>query len=101
MYVSKKNKIINNAFWQQFIIFLKDDKSNKFLINYIEEKCICFNIDKRNFIKFFINYLLNNAEYCLNDKWLSVFAKTIHTNSNILYVLNYFLLKIKELYKPL
>ena len=41
------------------------------------------------------------SEYCLNDKWLSVYAKTIHTNSNILYVLNYFLLKIKELYKPL
>ena len=97
----KKNKIITNAFWKQFIIFLQDNKSNKFLINYIEEKCICFNIDKRNFIKFFINYLLNNAEYCLNDKWLSVFAKTIHTNSNILYVLNYFLLKIKELYNPL
>ena len=25
----KKNKIITNAFWQQFIIFLKDNKSNK------------------------------------------------------------------------
>ena len=97
----KKNKIITNLFWKKFIMLLKDNKSNKYIINIIEKKCICFNINKQNFIKYFVKYLLNNTEYCFNDEWLSLFIKIIHTNSNIFYILNYFLFKIKELYKSL
>ena len=97
----KKNKIITSTFWEKFIMLLKDNKSNKYIINIIEKKCICFNIDKQNFLKYFVKYLLNNAEYCFNDDWLSLFIKIIHTNSNIFYILNYFLFKIKELYKSL
>ena len=41
------------------------------------------------------------AEKGLKDEWLSLFIKIIHTNSNIFYILNYFLFKIKELYKSL
>ena len=93
-----KEKIITNKFWKRFIVILKENKSNNALIEFIEEKSIEFNIDKRNFLKCFISYILNNKEYSLNDKWLSVFSRTIHTYSNINYILNYFLLKIKELY---
>jgi len=97
----EKNKIITNLFWKKFIILLKKNKSNKFLIKFIEEKCISFNIDKRNFIKHFINYLLNNAEYCLNSKWLSLFSKTIHSRALFFYTFNYFLLDMKDLYMSL
>ena len=92
------DKIITNDFWEELITYLKQNKSNEELIKFIEQKSIDFNIDKKNFLKFFINYLLNNKEYSLHDKWISVFAKIIHTCSNIDYIINYFLLKLKELY---
>ena len=92
------DKIITNDFWEELINYLKQNKSNEKLIKFIEQKSIDFNIDKKNFLKFFINYLLNNKEYSLHDKWISVFAKIIHTCSNIDYIINYFLLKLKELY---
>ena len=92
------DKIITNDFWEELINYLKQNKSNDELIKFIEQKSIDFNIDKKNFLKFFINYLLNNKEYSLHDKWISVFAKIIHTCSNIDYIINYFLLKLKELY---
>jgi replication factor C subunit 3/5 len=92
------DKIITNDFWEELINYLKQNKSNEELIKFIEQKSIDFNIDKKNFLKFFINYLLNNKEYSLHDKWISVFAKIIHTCSNIDFIINYFLLKLKELY---
>ena len=92
------DKIITNDFWEELINYLKQNKSNDELIKFIEQKSIDFNIDKKNFLKFFINYLLNNKEYSLHDKWISVFAKIIHTCSNVNYIINYFLLKLKELY---
>lgn len=92
------DKIITNDFWEELINYLKQNKSNEKLIKFIEQKSIDFNIDKKNFLKFFINYLLNNKEYSLHDKWISVFAKIIHTCSNVDYIINYFLLKLKELY---
>ena len=92
------DKIITNDFWEELINYLKQNKSNETLIKFIEQKSIDFNIDKKNFLKFFINYLLNNKEYSLHDKWISVFAKIIHTCSNVDYIINYFLLKLKELY---
>ena len=92
------DKIITNDFWEELINYLKQNKSNEKLIKFIEQKSIDFNIDKKNFLKFFINYLLNNKEYSLHDKWISVFAKIIHTCSNVNYIINYFLLKLKELY---
>ena len=92
------DKIITNDFWEELINYLKQNKSNETLIKFIEQKSIDFNINKKNFLKFFINYLLNNKEYSLHDKWISVFAKIIHTCSNVDYIINYFLLKLKELY---
>jgi len=90
--------IITNSFWKKFIILLKENKSNQEIIQFINEKCICFNINKLTFLKNFIKYLLNNTEYCFNNQWLSLFSRVLHSNSNILYILNYFLLSIKELY---
>ena len=97
----EKNEIMTNAFWEKFIIHLKKNKSNKFIIRLIKRKCINFNIDERNFIKYFINYLLNNKKYCLNDKWLSLFSKIVHSNCLFSYILNYFLITLKELYMSL
>jgi len=93
-----ENNIITNSFWKNFVIFLKKNRPNQEIIQFINEKCICFNIDKLTFLNNFIKYLLNNEENCLQDKWLSLFSKVLHCHSNILYVLNYFLLSIKELY---
>ena len=97
----KKDRIMTKEFWVKFILELKKNKTNKELVKYIEEKCIDFNTDKRNFIKNFINYLLENAGYACNEEWFLFFGRCIHTNCNIYYKLNYFLLRLKTLYKDL
>ena len=97
----KKNKIITKKFWNEFILLLKENKSNHYLIKFIEEKCIDFNMDKSNFIKNFINYLLENTEYACTEDWLLFFGRCIHSNCNIYYKMSYFLLRLKLLYKSL
>ena len=97
----KKNRIMTKKFWVKFISLLKENRSNKQLIKFIEEKCIDFNMDKPNFIKNFINYLLENTEYACTEDWFLFFGRCIHSNCNIIYKLNYFLLRLKTLYKSL
>jgi len=97
----KKNRIMTKKFWVKFISLLKENRSNNQLIKFIEEKCIDFNMDKPNFIKNFINYLLENTEYACAEDWFLFFGRCIHCNCNIIYKLNYFLLRLKILYKSL
>ena len=95
------NKMITPKFWISFIALLKSNESNNEIITFIERNCSVLNIAIKDFMGEFINYLIQHKEYTLQDSWLSFFKTIIHSNTNADDILNYFLCKLKLLYKSL
>ena len=93
------NKMITGYFWESFINIIKQGKSTSELNDFVTKNCIEFNISVRDFLKEFINYLVYNKDFVLQDKWLSFFRKIIHTNASTDFFLDYFLCKISDLFE--
>ena len=95
------NKMVTFELWDSFIQHLKENISNDELIQFITDKCIQLNIAEKDFIMEFINYLIHQKEYSLQDEWLTFFKNVIHSAANSDLIFNYFLCKIKDLYMSL
>ena len=95
-----KGNIITNKVWEKLIDKIKKDKPpiiNKFIL----KECNKYNIEIKEFINKFIQYLLLNNNI-LNEKFVTRFKYIIHnSNVNDEYFLNYFIYSIVELYKLL
>ena len=99
------NNIIPKKTWVKVIQLFKLKKQKKsiektkhFISNYCIEHCI----SKKEFIHQFINYLINNTDYCLNNEWLTEFELIVHNeniNNNIFF--NYSVHHLYDLYNSL
>ena len=92
------NNIITNDTLENLIILFKSKDNNKikpFIIDYCESKYISI----YEFVKYFIFYIIENKEYCLNSNWLTYLELIIHNEQiNIDIYLPFFINHLYDLY---
>ena len=86
--------IIEDDVWETLISKLKTNTRLNILNDYLYDISIKYNIDKKNIIKFFFNYIISNYQYIVNRKFLKFVENVMHSDiSNndviIMYSLSY------------
>jgi replication factor C subunit 3/5 len=92
------NTIIKSTVWEKLHDMIKTKKC-KDVLNYIHNICIHYNMDKKNIIQTYFNYILRNHGYLITPKYLDIITSLIHaTDVNIETILNYFCNNLQEYY---
>jgi len=88
--------IIDNSIWENILIKLKNKDSLSIINKYIHEISIKYNIDKKNLIKDFINYIIRNKPNIISTEFFTFVENLIHIPecNNKIYV-NYLLSKLE------
>jgi len=79
-------KIIDNTIWFQLINMLKDNFNLEESKLFVQNISIQYNIDKKNIIKDFINYIIRNHTKYLNTEFFNFVENLMHSqvqNNNI------------------
>jgi replication factor C subunit 3/5 len=94
-----ESNIITNEKWENIDRLLhNENKSN--IIDYLHDISVQYNIDKKNIMKKFFNYIILNRKNIITVKFLEIVEIVMHSNdSNINHILNYFVENMIELYK--
>jgi len=81
--------VIKDNFWVKLLKKMSK-KDDKFIKEYIGEKCIFFNIQPRQFVIKFFLYLIHNKKNILKRGWLDEMEFILH-NKNIkdMYIIDY------------
>ena len=89
-------KITTHAFWEEMLTIIKSEKIEK-IIQIIDLKCSKYNIEKNNFIKEFIIFLIKNKTELINTDMLSMLTYIIHNiHTNIKYLSYYFISELRR-----
>jgi replication factor C subunit 3/5 len=78
--------IINDNVWENLINKILNKESLNCICNYIYEISTIYNIDKKNIIKEFLNYIIRNYHNKVNTKFMSFVENVMHSiniNDNI------------------
>lgn len=78
--------IIDNDVWSELISKLKNREKIELIINCINQISINYNIDKKNIIKDFLNYIIRNHNSIIDSDFLNFVENLMHsqdTNNNI------------------
>jgi len=87
--------IIEEDFWENLILKIKNKHNN--INQYINEKCIYYNLQLKIFIVKFLTYLINKKGICKHSYWLEFIEYIMHnTYVNNNYLLNYALSYLEE-----
>jgi replication factor C subunit 3/5 len=82
--------IIDDDVWENLILKIKQREKIEIMNNYIQNISYKYNIDKKNIIKDFLNYIIRNNKIELNGKFLNFVENLMHTqNENIHINVNY------------
>jgi len=73
--------IIDNDVWENFITKLVNKEKIDIMYSYIHLISIKYNIDKKNIIKDFLNYIIRNKPTILNNKFLNFAENLLHSQS--------------------
>jgi len=102
------SKIVKNENWQMLHYYLMkmdsledtSQKTNEFdAETYIHYISVRFNIDKRNILNMYLNYVLRTYPKLINDEWLNIAEIVIHTtDAEIKDILHYFCVNFSEYY---
>jgi hypothetical protein len=70
---------------------------------YIHYISVHFNIDKRNILNMYFNYVLRTYPEMVNEAWLTIAENVVHTTDDveIKHVLSYFCVNLTEYYHNL
>ena len=102
--------IIDDAVWTNLYNVIKDSPKNQELTNQeltnqiriIDEISCKYNIDKKNIIKDFLNYIIRNYDYIIVSKYLNFVENIVHfEDCKNSYYVNYSLIKLSSLIKEL
>ena len=89
-------KIIQTELWEK----ITDDIKNKSLdvnLQFISKLSNEYNIEKKNIIKNYLNYLIRNKKHIINSSFLSFVENIMHISElNIEYMLPYCILKLNK-----
>lgn len=102
-HILNKNDILNiidDDIWQLLIIKIKQKESYDVLNNYIHNISTTYNIDKKNIIKDFLNYIIRNNKINLTPTFLNFVENIIHTQSENIHInINYLLSQLSSFVK--
>ena len=87
------NSIIKSEIWDKLheILISKSDNAYSQLKKYIHNICIQYNMDRKNIIQCYFNYIIRNRGEILTRQILEHMQTIIHVNDvNIEYILYYF-----------
>ena len=91
-----ETNIISNTIWENIYCLLLDNDNSKEIIEYIHDISIQYNIDKKNIIKNFFNYIIRNKKELISSELLNIIENIMHTTDiNIGHFLNYFIQNMK------
>jgi replication factor C subunit 3/5 len=74
-------KIIDNDVWNSLLEKISNKENIKIIKNYIHEISIKYNIDKKNIIKDFLNYIIRNHFKYLNTDFLNFIENLMHSQT--------------------
>jgi replication factor C subunit 3/5 len=74
--------IIDNLIWDRIINFIKEKEPPEKIYIYIHEISIKYNVDKKNIIKYLLNYIIRNKLSIVNNKFLFFVENIMHSQSN-------------------
>jgi len=87
-------KIIDDDIWEQLLNKISNKENINNISNYIHSISLDFNIDKKNIIKDFLNYIIKKQPKYVNSKFLDFVENLIHSqNHNNDILINYLLSK--------
>ena len=91
--------VLNNAIWNELIHLLSLKNNHIQIITYLDTISNTYNIDFKNIIKEFLNYIIREKPIYLNEPFLSIVEHLIHIhNINIEYYKNYTTLALNKLF---
>jgi DNA polymerase III delta prime subunit len=93
----KNIHIIDRQIWETLYNKFQLKQSNEEINNYIEFISVNFNIDKKNIIKDFLNYIIRNKSEILNKDLLNLIENIMHNQDcNNSCFINYSLLRLSS-----
>lgn len=93
-----ETNIISNKIWETIYDLLSiKENNNGEIINYIHGISIQYNIDKKNIMKNFFNYIIRNKKSVITCGLLTIIENIMHTtDTNIGHILEYFIHTMKN-----
>jgi replication factor C subunit 3/5 len=87
--------IIDNEIWENIYIKIQEREKIEIITNYIKFISDKYNIDKKNIIKDFLNYIIRNKHNIINNKLLKLIENIVHNQdcNNYLFI-NYSILRL-------
>jgi len=90
-------KIIDNCVWEELTEKIQNKTQLSSIITYIQNISIKYNMDKKNIIKDYLNYIVRNNQHFITSNFLNFIENIMHSqNSNNNILINYLLSKIKS-----
>jgi len=94
--------IIDELVWNELYEKIKQNEKIEKLIQFVSSISANYNIDKKNIIKDFLNYIIRNHPEVVNHKYLNFIENIIHfEDCNNNYYVNYLLIKLSSLMKEI
>ena len=92
-------KIIKRELWETLIENIRN-KSSSENIKFIDNISIEFNIEKKNILKNFLNFIIRNKKEYVNMELLNFIENILHISDiNIDYMLPYTIIKLNKMFK--
>lgn len=93
-------KIIDDSIWFDLFNKIKNGDNLKNLESFINNTCSKYNIDKKNIIKDFLNYIIRNYGNIITPKYLCFIENIMHfEDCKNNYFVNYSLIRLSALIK--
>jgi DNA polymerase III delta prime subunit len=95
--VQTELNIIENKVWEELYKKVVKKEKIETMVECIHEISRKYNIDKKNLLKYFINYLIRNKSFLINNQFMNFVENIMHFQDckNIHYI-NYFLIKLSN-----
>ena len=92
--------VITNAVWESITQLFKSREKSSIIIEKLNEISLYYNIERKNIIKNYLNYIIRQHPHYINSAFLNFIENIVHIQDcKTEYLLQYFVLKIMTLIK--
>ena len=97
--VEISHNVINNKIWRELTSLFLDYNTNiEEIFNFIDNIVVKYNIDEKNLIKDYLNYIIRNEVQYVTNELLKTMEFIIHISSNNnKYIITYFVYRLHEI----
>lgn len=89
--------IIQETIWEELFDLILKKKSLHELEEYVSNVSLIYNLNKKNIIKDFFNFIIRKKQYLLSTHFLDFVENIVHSNdSNHIYYVNYVLTQLLD-----